>query len=247
MVEIKDPENKLIIIQEELTDGTSLYGWKSNPPLTPFAPSYEHYITDKKIFSEEECESWYNYLLEQEPILFDKHRIPAGDAGTGLGPNSLTSRYPYFNILDFDFHLMSKLKTEIFNGIKTILSVSDNSNWQETLYANSWFNVLRKEEGMNIHSHGYNKNSFYGFHLSIGAKETFTSYYHPIKFQDAAFHVPNKIGYLTLFPNFIPHSVSPNKYEVPRISIAGDIFPSTWLDESGPVQDQENLVEIGNL
>jgi hypothetical protein len=237
----------IVNIQEKLEDGTELYGWKSEPPLTPFAPNYVHYITDKKIFNGAECESWFRYLLEQEPILLDKFRVSAGNGGTGLSENSLTSRYPYFNVLKFNFHLVSKLKTLIFNGIKTILSVSGNTNWQETLYANCWYNVLRQGESMQTHHHSYHKNSFYGFHLTINAIETFTSYYHPIKFQEEAFHTPNKIGYLTLFPNFIPHSVSLNRYETPRISIAGDIFPSSWLDESGQAEIQGNLVEIGNL
>ena len=157
---ILDPENKLIIIQEELTDGTSLYGWKSKPPLTPFAPSYVHYITDKKISSEEECESWYRYLLEQEPILLDKFRISAGHGGTGLSENSITSRFPYFNVLKFDFHLVSKLKKALYDGMKSILSVSGNTNWHKTLHANCWFNVLRMEENMEIHFHGYHKNIF---------------------------------------------------------------------------------------
>ena len=235
-------------IQEQLSDGIFLFGWKSEPPHTPFAPSYTYYLTEKKIFSEEECESWYNYLLEQEPILFDKHRIPAGDAGTGLGPNSLTSRYPYFNILDFDFHLMSKLKTEIFNGIKTILSISDNTNWRETLYSKGWFNVLRKGEEMTPHFHGYHKHIFYGFHLTIGAKETFTTYYHPVTFpfqQNDAYHVPNKVGYLTLFPNFIPHSVTPNRYEIPRVSIAGDIIPASFFEDE--LEDVSWGIELGKI
>ena len=223
----------MINIQEQLTDGTSVFGWKSEVPLTPFAPNFTYPLTEKKIFSEEECESWYNYLLEQEPILFDKHRMSDGSAGTGLGPTSLTTRYPYFNLLDLDFHLMSKLKTEIFNGIKTILSISDNTNWQETLHSRAWFNVLRRGEEMSPHFHGYHEHIFYGFHLTIKAKETFTSYYHPELFpfqQDDAYHVPNKVGYLTLFPDYVPHSVSINKHSIPRISIAGDIFTSLMLE-----------------
>ena len=219
-------------IQEQLSDGIFLFGWKSEPPCTPFAPTYTHYLTEKKIFSEEECESWSKYLLEQEPILFDKHRISTGDAGTGLGPTSLTTRWPYYNVLDFDFHLIPKLKTEIFNGIKTILSISDNTNWKETLYSKAWFNVLRKNEQMSPHSHGLHEHTFYGFHLTIGAKKTFTSYYHPVTFPFIpadAFHVPNNAGYLTLFPDFVPHSVTLNNYETPRISIAGDIFGSSML------------------
>ena len=244
--------NKIMInIQEKLVDGTSLCGWKSEPPFTPFAPDYAYYFTSKKIFSEEECKEWNDYLLEQEQILLDKFQTSSGDGLTGLGDNSITSRFNHFNLLQFDFHLVPKLKTEIFNGIKTILSISDNTNWQETLYAASWFNVLRKEEFMEVHSHGYHKYSFYGFHVSINAIETVTSYFHPIKFATEAFHIPNKIGHLTLFPNYIPHNVSPNRYETPRISIAGDICPSAVL--RAPVRGEDlkglrygdKLVEIG--
>jgi len=244
----------MINIQEQLTDGTLLYGWKSEPPLTPFAPSYTYNLTEKKIFSEEECESWNNYLLEQEPILLDKYRIPAGNGGTGLGPTSLTTRYPYFNLLDLDFHLMSKLKTEIFNGIKTILSISDNTDWQDTLYSRGWFNVLRKGEEMTPHFHGYHQCIFYGFHLTIAARETFTSYYHPVTFpfqQNEAYHVPNKVGYLTLFPDFIPHGVSPNRYEIPRVSIAGDICPTSYLEKEGIPetlsQNRHLTIELGKV
>ena len=238
----------MIEIQETLADGTFLYGWKSEPPLTPIAPSYAYHFTEKKIFSEEECESWNEYLLKQEHILLDKFRTTTSDGGTGLGGLSITSRFREFNLLKFDFHLIPKLKTEIFNGIKTILSISGNSNWQETVYANSWFNVLRQGELMQPHAHGWHKNTFYGFHITINAIETFTTYYHPYANSKQSYNVPNKIGYLTLFPNIVPHCVSPNRYETPRISIAGDIYASTFLnaevtDSIKP--ETKNLVEIG--
>jgi len=240
----------MITIEEQQADGTLLYGWKSELPLTPVAPSYTHYLTEKKIFSTEECEEWFAYLLEQEPILLNKFRTGIADGGTGLGATAITARYQHFNLLNFDFHLIPKLKTHILKGIEDILHISGNTNWQETLYANSWFNVLRQGEEMQAHCHGYHKYIFYGFHVNITANETFTTYYHPVKFQDEAFYVPNKPGYLTLFPDFIPHSVTVNKYNVPRISIAGDIFSSAWLDEEPRPGfkaniDNKNLVKIG--
>ena len=222
----------MIEIQEGLADGTRIFGWKSDPPLTPFAPSYAHYFTEKKIFSSEECEKWNTYLLEQEPILLDKYKnSQANDGQTGLGNTSITSRYGCFNLLKFDFDLVPKLKKAIYDGVHTLLRVSNNTDWQETLYANSWFNVLRQGESINEHSHGFHKHSFYGFNLHITDSKTKNFYYHPIKFQRAAFYMSNKIGHLTLFPNFIPHSVSPNKNETPRISIAGDIRTSSWKDD----------------
>jgi len=238
----------MINIQEELADGTSVYGWKSEPPLTPFAPSYTHYFLEKKIFSGEECKEWNSYLLKQEQILLDKFRTTTGDGHTGLGVTSITSRFRDFNLLHFDFHLVEHFKTKIFDGICQLLDISGNTGWKETLYATCWFNVMRRGSGMEVHSHGYHQNSFYGFHLTINATETFTSYLHPIKGIDEAYHVPNNIGTLTLFPQFIPHSVTPTTSLNPRISIAGDIFPSTWLDEkSENYQGAKVLVEIGKL
>ena len=58
----------MINIQENLADGTLLYGWKSEPPLTPFAPSYTHYLSENKIFSEEACREWNDCLLKQEKL-----------------------------------------------------------------------------------------------------------------------------------------------------------------------------------
>ena len=83
-----DYYNSFFNFSQELEDETFLYGWKSESPLTPFAPSYVYYFMNKKIFSEEECKEWNTYLLEQEPILLDKFRMSRGDGLTGLGDNS---------------------------------------------------------------------------------------------------------------------------------------------------------------
>ena len=239
----------MIKIEEELADGTNVYGWKSEPPETPFADDYAYYLTDKKIFSEEECKEWNDYLLNQEIILKNKFSPGLRGSGrTGLGPDAITSRFQYFNLLEFDHPLVERLKTAIFEGMKTVFDISGNSDWTKSLYAKSWFNVIRQGEGMQLHSHSHHSRTLYGFHVSINAKETATSYFHPsvlqvgpngIDFLDA-FHNPNRIGYLTLFPNNILHGVSPNQQETPRISIAGDITPFLGDDSL------ENAIEIGN-
>ena len=69
----------------------------------------------------------------------------------------------------------------------------------------------------------------------------------PLLFQQEAFYVPNKVGYLTLFPDFIPHGVSPNRYETPRVSIAGDIYAASRLKQPGLGPVEKNLIAIGKL
>ena len=51
-----------------------------------------------------------------------------------------------------------------------------------------------------------------------------------------------------MFPNYIPHGVSSNRYVTPRISIAGDIRSSTWKDDPNMVTANVNknlVVKIG--
>ena len=75
----------MIDINMILEDGTKVCGWGADPPLTPFAPTDNYYITYKQVFSEEECKEWNTYLLTQERILLDKFRTTFTDGGTGLG------------------------------------------------------------------------------------------------------------------------------------------------------------------
>ena len=60
-----------------------------------------------------------------------------------------------------------------------------------------------------------------------------------------AFHIPNKPGYLTLFPDFIPHGVSINNYPEPRISIAGGIVLETWVSDKTQIMPKSNFIELG--
>ena len=244
-------KNTMIDIHENL-DGWKAYGWKSETPLTPFASDYQYYIVDKKIFSEEESKEWNDFLLEQEEIIKKKYSPGLRGTGrTGLGPEHVTSRYQYFNLLEFDFYLVPRLINEIMSGMKTVLSLSGNSDWHSTLFAKAWFNVMRQGEGMQLHSHSHHCRTLYGFHVSINAKETSTTYFHPevlqvgpqgIDFLDSIDN-PNQIGMITLFPNNIPHAVRSNQQKIPRISIAGDITPASNEEN----QIEQNTIEIGIL
>ena len=221
--EYEKRKNSFLHIQEELEDGTQIYGWKSEPPLTPFASDYAYYISDKRIFSVEECKEWTDFLLREEKTIKEKDH--------------------YSNLLELDFHLIPDLINEIYNGFKTILSVSGNTDYHSDLSAKAWFNVMRQGQGMQLHTHSHHCRNLYGFHVSIQAEDTATSYFHPevlqvspqgIDFLDSMDR-PNRAGYLTMFPNNLPHAVRANIHETPRISIAGDITP----------EDEQTSIKIG--
>ena len=213
-------------IQENLEDGTQVYGWRSKPPLTPFASSHAIYISDKRIFSVEECKEWTDFLLGQEQVIQEKDH--------------------YSNLLGLDFHLVPTLIREIFRGFMTILSVSGHSDYHSDLYSKAWFNVMRQGQGMQLHTHSHHCRNLYGFHVSIQAENTSTTYFHPellqvgpqgVDFLDSMDR-QNRAGYLTLFPNDLPHAVRVNTSETPRISIAGDIVCET---------KEPHLIEIGTI
>mgnify|MGYP005739396293 FL=1 len=86
------------------------------------------------------------------------------------------------------------------------------------------------------------ENTLYGFHITIETENTSTIYHNPFD-PKQIIEVPNKIGAITLFPNFIPHQTTTYEGGDVRISIAGDIA------ESSSVSRRENRIyrDIGIL
>ena len=96
-------------------------------------------------------------ILKNEPKIIDRHPPTGfdhgGDGGTGLGPNSLTSRFFYFNVLRW--WGTRALRKGIRKGYETYTNIKD-----KPIYVQCWANVMRK--GQKIKSHivhlynGYN-------------------------------------------------------------------------------------------
>ena len=146
-----------------------------------------------------------------------------GDGNTGLGNDSITARFPYFSVFDFEHPFVEIIR-------------------HSHIYAQSWFNVMRNGQWINFHSHGMDENTLYGFHITIETENTSTIYHNPFD-PKQIIEVPNKIGAITLFPNFIPHQTTTYEGGDVRISIAGDIA------ESSSVSRRENRIyrDIGIL
>ena len=213
-----------------ITKMKTVYQFKTKPANNPFAPEFNYILLEGQCFTEDECLDIKEYLLYQEKYLLEKLKDkPALDGNTGLGENSITAKFPYFSVFDFNHKLVSKIKSSIVEHFNDILKIS-NLSWHSHLYAQSWFNVMRPGQKINFHAHGVNEDILYGFHITISTEETSTIYHNPFDHRQTI-DIPNKVGYITLFPNFIPHQTTVYNGSDVRISIAGDIVDSSSLSK----------------
>ena len=143
---------------------------------------------------------------------------------TGLGNDSITSRFPYFSVFDFEHPFVERIRS-VLEYMQDICTIT-KTNWHSHLYAQSWFNVMRNGQKINFHSHGMNEDILYGFHITIETQNTSTIYHNPFDTKQII-EVPNDIGTITLFPNYIPHQTTTYEGNDVRISIAGDITESS--------------------
>ena len=97
------------------------------------------------------CDPLEAKILKEEPNIIKKFPNTSydgndGNSGTGLGPNSLTSRYFWYNVLDWEE--AKPLGKWIMKGYQTY-----TESKPEKLHVKCWANVLRKGEQIQPHRH----------------------------------------------------------------------------------------------
>ena len=177
------------------------------------------------------------FLLEFEKELLKKE--PLNDGGTGL-LNGVTSRYQYYNLLKQDHNEIRKLEEQIKIVLKTFLNFK--KIYLKKIYILCWFNVLRKNEKVEIHRHisinGIH-SSFISGHINTTLNNTST-FYTDLS-EQTNIEVPNELGKLTLFPSYIPHYTNKNLMDNERISIAFDVYSE--LDHCDPDYLDKGIVK----
>jgi len=154
----------------------------------------------KKILKEEK-----KIIKKYPPVGYDNQPT---DGETGLGLDSLTSRYYHFNVLNWDG------TEQLAKEIKRCYNTFTESN--QDIYVQCWANVMRCGQKINPHKHNYipERNIISG-NLVIHSNEMNTYY------EGSA--VPNKISSLTLFPGTVYHWTDTYEGQEERITIAFDI------------------------
>jgi len=141
------------------------------------------------------------------------------DGGTGLGSNSLTSRFYHFNVLSwFGTRKLKKCIKEGYNKFNDVKNVP--------VYVQCWANVMRKGDIIKPHTHmNENISSLHALsgHLCVKVDDTTSTYYggRPIR---------NVSGQMVFFPSTMTHWTNTYMGDSERITIAFDIYSKEWFN-----------------
>ena len=198
-----------------------IYKIVNKDKLNFFNPTYEYYIFETMI--DFDFNFLKEFILQKEKEI--KNKYPSHtDGDTGLG-DSLTSRYPYFNLLQYKE--LSRLKEIIENEHDNFLHQLDITN--QNVYVQCWANVMRKGERIKKHTHGNNNYGYLGGHICVYAEDTNTYYLNP--YNRESFVSKNHVGKLTFFPDYLAHYTDEVKNDL-RITVAFDmITEQAWKED----------------
>ena len=205
-----------------------IHHFKSLDPQSPFAPNWEYYIINTKC--DLDVQELSKLILDNEKIIIDKYP-PANDDGyTGLGMDSLTSRYPYFNLLTWDHSICKQLHkkiSEFHDEYVKLVGASFLSNLRVRCLAN----IMRKGQKIKTHYHSTHPLTYLSGHFCVQCYNSSTIYNNPYRsISDDGFYIKNNENQMTLFPSWLPHSTTKHMENVERITIAFDIVPENGIN-----------------
>jgi hypothetical protein len=199
--------------------------FKNKPTASEFAPIYDYKIYENYLGNFLDVDFIAKTILSKEKKLLKKY--PAyNDGNTGLGEHSLTSRYKYFNLLEWEE--TSFLKNIIKNCHSDFII---NLGFKDkTIYAQCWANVLRKGEQIKRHRHSITGYSYLSGHICIATENTNTHYVTPNT--GDIYSSKNIPGKITLFPSYIEHYTDIVENNQERITIAFDLYSEIgWKED----------------
>ena len=200
---------------------------KNPENFSPFAPEWNYYILEDYLDNPQVISGLRDIILFKEKEIIKNTPKPDEDLGnTGLGPNSLTSRFPYFNVLEWkhDYQEIMDLYNFIWSRYNKFLEILKYDIPETSIQC--WANVLRKGQQIKVHRHNTSPSSFLSGNITIQAEDTKTNYYVSEVYDEGAYPFyssNNKPGSINIFPSHMLHDTSITESDIPRISIAFDI------------------------
>ena len=216
--------------------------FKNEPPISTLSVSYQWFLGHtilKKI-------NWNIVsdivLLKEKEILHENTEL-ISDGYTGLGSNSLTSRFKTFNVLTWHNTEIEKIHQGIKHLHDEFIDILPFEKYKGKLWIQCWANVLRKGEEIKPHNHASGPYSYLSGHITVQCKDTKTIYINPNRDninKDAReeYSIDNVPGRISMFQSDIMHYTSVHKDDKERITIAFDIF----VDEHTPLLLKERFI-----
>tara|TARA_B100001250_G_C19755898_1_gene770080 strand:- start:147 stop:857 length:711 start_codon:yes stop_codon:yes gene_type:complete len=230
-----------------------IHPFQSGQPQTPYAPFWDYVIACKQI--DLDVKELARVILLEEKVIIEKYS--EGDEGhfkyrnesdgyTGLGKDSLTSRFSYYNLLSWDYPVVN----DLFNAIKIfhneyVQGTIGKYVKQPSLSVRCWANVMRKGQQIHKHAHSSHPHSYLSGHFCVQCKDTSTIYYG--LYNDAEYPIENVNGQMTLFPTWTCHKTSRHVGDDERITIAFDITPTvvrSGNETSVATSHSDNLITL---
>ena len=207
------------------------FTFKSKPPLTPFAPQWDYSVGHENISNFIDCPKLANIILSKEKNIIGKFppvKSSSMDGYTDLGPNSLTSRYGYYNLINWSEIEIKTLRDRIVEFHQKFLKKL-NIKIFNTVLIKGWANVMRKGEKINPHLHNIKPDSYLSGHVIIQCENTSTYYINPVNQlnEPEVKQIKNVPGEITLYPSCMPHYTNTHNASTERITIAFDLSLKT--------------------
>jgi hypothetical protein len=203
----------------------SLKFWQfqNSEPQSPFAPRYRYIGADAHIEDIDFPGLAKMFLDCEEQML---RELPAThDGGTGLGLDSITSRFLSYNPLtwthsDEIMNLREKIYTLYLEFHKTLKIV------RQPMYLQCWANIVRPGQQINLHLHDISEYSYLSGNLLLQGSPSVIEYHNPQNciIKPEPHRVEQSPGQITIFQSCIPHQVPEYTGTEPRVSLSFDFL-----------------------
>ena len=205
----------------------NVYIYTSHEPNNSFAPTWKFHFYEAQLENTKVLEELKNIVLIKEKEIIKNFSDVNNDGGTGLGPQSLTSKFITFNIFKWKEEPCIIFQNFVRDEYKKFISALKENNPQfvkeNNTYVAGWANVLRRGQKINEHQHSCTPNSYLGAHFCVSTSNTSTIYVNPFNRKDLI-EFKNSPGKLLFFQNYMVHYTTEHKTDDERITLAMDIF-----------------------
>lgn len=205
----------------------SITRMQSIHPLTEYSPQWNIPLYMSLWNEFDKIDIIRESLLKNEQKLLDEldwHK----DAGTGLGPDSVTTRHGRYNLFDYIDELpeLDTMRTFIRKSYVNFLK-EDNASPRDSDIS-CWVNILRAGEKFNEHYHSSAPDAYLTGHIYLDDYKT-ESYYKSPYDQENGLPFPNNKGTAIIFPSYLTHGTTAVEGDEVRVSIAFDIRLTSTL------------------